>query len=328
VRALVVGVGAVGTRAGRQLVDTSGVTEVLLADEDAGKLAAVKSAFGEKAGIAAFAPGDAIPEGVDVVACALPSGLDHAVVAAAIAAGVPCASADDDHDAVDAVRALEPNAIAAGVTIALGCGLAPGLADVLVSHARAMFSAVDEIQVARVGWAGPSSVAAVRHARRALARSWHNGSWHEQHPHGETMVWFPDPIGARDCRLVTGGGPLLVDAFGDVPRVQVMLGEPPKRTRFRRRFGDDGEWGAARVDVWGKREDGHNCVVYGVVERTEVAAGAVLAVTAAQLGGALGPRIDNPGVHGLGALVEARPFLAELAERGVRAAVFEGAAVG
>ena len=107
-----------------------------------------------------------------------------------------------------------------------------------------------------------------------------------------------------------------------------MLGEPPKRTRFRRRFGDDGEWGAARVDVWGKREDGHNCVVYGVVERTEVAAGAVLAVTAAQLGGALGPRTDNPGVHGLGALVEARPFLAELAERGVRAAVFEGAPVG
>ena len=327
-RALVVGVGAVGTRAGRQLVDTTAVTKVLLADEDATKVAQVAGAFGEKAEIASFSPGDPIPEGVDVVACALPSGLDHAVITAAIAAGVPCASADDDHDAIDAVRALQPNARAAGVTIALGCGLAPGLADVLVAHASAMFSAVDEIQVARVGWAGPASVAAVRHARRAEVRAWHNGSWHSQHPHGETMVWFPDPIGARDCSLVTGGGPLLVDAFDDVPRVQVMLGEPPKRTRFRRRFGDDGEWGATRVDVWGKREDGRNCVVYGVVERTEVAAGAVLAVAAAQLGGGLGDRIENPGVHGLGALVEPRPFLAELAERGVKAAVFEGVAVG
>ncbi len=214
------------------------------------------------------------------------------------------------------------------MTIVLGCGLAPGLADVLVSHACAMFSAVDEIQVARVGWAGPSSVAAVRHARRALARSRHNGSWHEQHPHGETMVWFPDPIGAWDCRLVTGGGPLLVDAFADVPRCRSCWANRRSAPASAAASATTASGARACVDVWGKREDGHNCVVYGVVERTEVVAGAVLAVTAAQLGGALGPRIDNPGVHGLGVLVEARPFIAELAERGVRVAVFEGAAVG
>jgi hypothetical protein len=33
-------------------------------------------------------------------------------------------------------------------------------------------------------------------------------------------------------------------------------------------------------------------------------------------------------VHGLGALVDAKPFIAELAQRGVRAAVFEGVPVG
>jgi hypothetical protein len=108
----------------------------------------------------------------------------------------------------------------------------------------------------------------------------------------------------------------------------VLVGEPPKRTWLRRRFGDDGEWGAARVEVWGQKDDGHGCVVYGVVERTAVAAGAVLAVVAAQLGGGLGPRVHQPGVHGLGSLVEAKPFLAELAQRGVRAAVFEGVPVG
>ena len=36
------------------------------------------------------------------------------------------------------------------------------------------------------------------------------------------------------------------------PRIRVLVGEPPKRTWLRRRFGDDGEWGAARVEVWGQ----------------------------------------------------------------------------
>src|SRR5690606_22288464 len=115
--------------------------------------------------------------------------------------------------------------------------------------------------------------------------------------------------------------------FGSVPRISVQLGEPPKRTRFRRRFGDDGEWGAARVDVWGRRAGTLDCVVYGVVERTGVAAGTVLAVAAARLGGALEPPLVQPGVHGLAALVTPVPFLHELAQRGVRAAAFEGVAV-
>jgi hypothetical protein len=158
-------------------------------------------------------------------------------------------------------------------------------------------------------------------------RSWHDGAWREEHPHGESLVWFPDPIGAQDCRLVTGGVALRVDARG-APRVSVSLGEPPKRAWLRRRFGDDGEWGAARVDVWGRRAGAYDCVVYGVVERTSVAAGTVLAVTAAQLAGASGAPLRRPGVHGLAALAAPAPFLAELAQRGVRAAVFEGVPVG
>ena len=109
-----------------------------------------------------------------------------------------------------------------------------------------------------------------------LVHTWHDGAWREEHPHGDNLVWFPEPIGGRDCRTVTGGTALLVDAFGAVPRISVQFGEPPERARFRRRFGDEGEWGAARVDVWGRRDGTLDCVVYGVVERTAVAAGAVL----------------------------------------------------
>lgn len=325
--ALVVGVGAVGTRAARQLVDTPGVERVLLADRDDAKVTELANALGSDAQAIDFAPGDPLPTGVDVIVTALPAGLDHPVVASAIAARVPLASCDDESEALEQLRAFEPNALAAQVTIALGCGLAPGLSDVLVRHASSMFEKVDEVRVARTGWGGPASVSTVRHERRVLVHTWHDGSWREEHPHGDHLVWFPEPIGARDCRMVTSGTALLVDAFPAVPRISVQLGEPPRRGRLRRRFGDEGEWGAARVEVWGRRDGTLDCAVYGVVERTAVAAGATLAVIAARLGGALGPALVQPGVHGLGSLVEPVDFLGELALRGVRAAVFEGGAV-
>ena len=50
-RVLVAGVGAVGTRAARQLVDTPGVVEVLLADTDGDRMAKVvdaRSTFHDK----------------------------------------------------------------------------------------------------------------------------------------------------------------------------------------------------------------------------------------------------------------------------------------
>jgi hypothetical protein len=324
---LVVGVGAVGTRAARQLVDTEGVDRVLLADRDDAKLVEVARALGPDAQAVDFEPGDPIPSGVDAIATALPAGVDHAVVTAAIAAHVPVVSSDDERDAIEQLRVLDPNARGAGVTVAVACGLAPGLADVLARHASASFEKVDEIRVARTGWAGPASVATVRHERRMPVHIWHEGSWREDHPHGDILVWFPEPIGGRDCRPVTAGTALLVDAFPSVPRISVQLGEPPKRGRLRRRFGDDGEWGATRVDVFGRRDGTIDCVVYGVVERTAVAAGAVLAIVAARLGGGIEPGIDRPGVHGLAALVDPVPFLAELSQRGVKAAAFEGVEV-
>ena len=92
---------------------------------------------------------------------------------------------------------------------------------------------------------------------------------------------------------------------------------------------DDG-WGGARVEVWGWRGGAREAVVYGVIERPAVAAGTVLAVTAARLAGLL-PNLElltEPvGALGLGALVQPAAFLAELARRGVKAATFEGVAL-
>jgi hypothetical protein len=120
----------------------------------------------------------------------------------------------------------------------------------------------------------------------------------------------------------------------DVVVATLRLAEPPARgvgervnERLTRRLGPEG-WGATRVEVHGTRGSARESIVYGVVERTAVAAGTVLALVAAHLSGALplGPTAPV-GVHGAGALVDPVQFLAELARRGVKAAVFEGVAV-
>ena len=63
--------------------------------------------------------------------------------------------------------------------------------------------------------------------------------------------------------------------------------------------------------------------VVGAIDRPAVAAGAVAALAARW---AVDGRLSRPGAAGLASLVEPGPFLAVLAERGVKVAVFEGAA--
>ena len=323
--ALIVGVGEVGVRAARQLVDTPTIDQVLIADRDRKRASRLADSLGKQA--SAIDVHDDLPAGIDVVATALPRTSDAEIVQHAIEAGVPCASSDDDAEAVAVLEGLDDLAKQRGVTVALSCGLAPGLTDVLALHAADTFDEVSEIRVARTGWGGPACQASVRRARHQPALEWHDEHWRDDQPSGEQLMWFPEPIGARDCCVVATGVRTLVSAFPHVPRLSFALGEPPKRSMVRRRFGDDGEWGAARVEVWGRNDHGQDCLVYGVVERTSVAAGAVLAVAAARLAGAIGANVAKPGVHGLGSLVEPVPFLAELAQRGVRAAVFEGVPV-
>jgi hypothetical protein len=327
-RVLLVGLGDVGLRAARQLVETDGIERVLLAGHRHRGVTEVAEMFGDRAEAIDFRPGDPLPE-VDAVACALPDDLDVKVVTTAVEQGIDVASCADAAPTIERLLALAPSARARGVTVALGCGLAPGLSDLLAKHGAAAFDEVDEICVARFGCAGSASVAAVRAERDAPARDWYEGAWRATARPAEEIVWFPEPIGGRDCRTVTAGVALLIDAFPGVSCIGVRLGEAQRR-RFamRRRVGDEGEWGATRVEIYGRRGRARDVVVYGVIERTAVAAGTVLALSAAQLCGAGGATMHRPGVHGLAALAEPVQFLTELSARGVRVATFEGAPVG
>jgi hypothetical protein len=325
---LLAGAGAVGARTGRQLVDTPGVEHLFVSDRSTHRAEAVADALGANASAAVWPVDDL--DAVDAVAVALPGAISVSVAHAAVAAGRPVALVADEEAPVSSLLGLDERARAAGVAVVVGCALVPGLAEVLARHAAGALDSADEVHVARVGAAGPECLAALRRARRERPLEWHDGTWRSERRLGAQLVWFPDPVGARECEVVAAGVSLVRAALPSVRYVSVLMGDVPVRSGFlalaTRKPLDDG-WAATRVEVWGWRGKGRESVVYGVIERPAVAAGTVLAVTAARLAGAL-PGVsltrEPVGASGLGTLVEPAPFLAELARRGVKAAAFEG----
>ena len=325
-RVLLAGAGAVGARAGRQLVDTPGIDQVLVADRAADEARALADMLGAEA--VAWPP-TGLDE-VDAVAVALPASAALAVTRAAVTAGRPAAVVADEELALAALGALDASAREAGIAVVAGCALVPGLSEVLARHAADALDAADEVHVARAGAAGPECVAALRRIRRARALEWHDDAWRSERRLGPQLVWFPDPVGARECEVAPGGVALMRDAIPGVRHAAVRVAEPPVRSPLRALLGRqplDNGWGAARVEVWGWRGEARESIVYGVIERPAVAAGTVLAVTAARLAGALAAvtfAVQPIGAGGLGTFMTPAPFLAELARRGVKAAAFEG----
>jgi hypothetical protein len=324
---LLVGAGAVGVRAARQLVDTPGIEHVLVTARRAERAAELGRVVGAEP-----VPFGELPSGIDAVAVAVPGAPTLDFARRAVAAGVSVAAASDDADAVEGLLALSADARDRGATVAAGCALAPGLADVLARHAADALEGVDEIYVARAGVGGDACAAALRKARHDRPVEWRGRAAQVERRQGAELVWFPDPVGARECVTASVGVELLHEAVPSITRATVRAAEPPTTRRrglgSRRRTGED--WGAARVEVWGWRDGARDAVVYGVIEPAAVAAGMVLAVAAARVSGLLCEiplRTTTPGAYGLGALVEPAPFLAELARRGVTAAAFEGVVV-
>jgi hypothetical protein len=328
---LLVGAGAVGARAARQLTDTPGIDRVLIVERRAAQAQLVASAMGARAEVVEWDAESPLPEGITVVACALPAGCEQPVASRALEAGVPFASAgDDEHDLVG-LRSLTETARRSGVAIIAGCGLAPGLADVLARHAADAFDEVDEIGIARAGMSGDACIATAARALRSSAAEIRDGVYEESRRRGgHELIWFPEPIGPRECERVATGVQLLSAAVPDASRITVRLArdDTGARQRFMRKRDPEGSWGAIRVEVWGRRGVAREPIVYGAIERTAIATGTVLGVTTAALAGVL-PGLLAPaaGVFGLGAVAQPRAFLGELSRRGVKAAIFEGVPV-
>ncbi|CAB4946012.1 unannotated protein [freshwater metagenome] len=327
---LLVGVGALGARAGRQLGATRGIDRILVADRRPDRAEALRKFLGAKAETVEWSARRPLPPGVDAVACALPAGDDVPLVIAALESGVPIATSGDNQESIATLLRLNYEALASGVAVLAGCGLAPGLSDVLAAHAATLLDTVDEIHVSRAGVAGPDSEASMRrlHSERptevigGVMSEVRRRSTHE-------LIWFPEPVGDKECELIGAGVGLLHKSFPSADRITMRAVEPePRSTGWFRRNDPGDNWGATRVEVWGRIGNARVPVIYGSVGRTATIGGAVLGVATALLVGAL-PEIGGaqPGVSGLAGCVVPEAFLAELDRRGITAAKFEGVPV-
>jgi len=325
-RIAVIGLGAVGARASRQLASTEGVTEVVLRDLRAPRVDEVAASLGP---LARPERGPYHrPVEADAVVLALPAGLHAETAAALVAHDTPVVSCSDATQDVEALLELGPEAEARGISVVVGAAFAPGLTCLLSRLAADGLVEVDEVHVARVGTGGP---ACARHHHRSLggvAIDWRDGGWVRRPAgSGRELCWFPDPIGPEDCyRAALPDALLLVPAFPGVTRVTARLAAN-RRDRFTARMPmlrpphPEGGMGAVRVEVRGRRERGREVRVLGAIDRPAVAAGAVAALSAVR---AAEHRLARPGAAGLASFVEPRPFLQELGLRGVKVAAFAG----
>ncbi|MGI8662215.1 MAG: hypothetical protein ACR2LQ_03275 [Acidimicrobiales bacterium] len=326
-RVAVVGAGAVGARAARQLASFDGVDRVLVDEPDEHRREDLLNSLTDERAERCTGP---LPgaSGLRVAVLAATCGQHAPRAAALVAAGVHVVSVSDDIDDVRGLLALDAEARKRGVSVVVGAAFAPGLTCVLARHAASLFDEVDEIHVAKAGTGGPECA---RQHHRALARpahDWRDGAWLDRPGgSGRELCWFPEPIGGVDCyRGELPDSLLLQPAFPAASRITARMGANRRdrltaRLPMLRRPHPEGVIGAVRVELRGTREGARAIEVIGVLDRPAVAAGAVAAVAAVAAGQG---RLARHGAGGLAELVDSLAFLRELHQRGIKAATFTG----
>jgi saccharopine dehydrogenase-like NADP-dependent oxidoreductase len=331
VRAVLVGLGAVGTRVARQLLRDDRVAMLTVIHRDHRRAAVATEGLGPRVVLRSGRPAD-LPPGTDVVIVASPSGA-LGITRAALAAGAHVVvAADDPHD-TPGLLALDGRARLAGRSVVIGATMAPGLSCVLARWGAERLTHVEEVHVARYGTGGPACARRHHSALSSTGIEWYDESWRRRPGgSGRELVWFPEPVGGADCyrgRLVDPT--LLVPAFPGVRRVSARM-VATRRDRFSaalpmlRRPHPEGTVGAVRVELRGRLGPLAESVITGAVGRPGLVAGTVAALSA---GWAVDGRLARSGAGGLAELVDQpAAFLREMAERGIPVSTFEGVGAG
>lgn len=317
----VVGVGATGARAARQLASAHAIDAVVLGGTG-DRPVALQRSLGSGARI-----GEPIAPDVGVVVLAGPAGTHVEAARRAVGLGIHVISTSDAVADVEGLMALDGRARAEGVSVVVGAGFSPGLSCVLVRHVSAWVDRVDEIHLSRFGTGGPACARQHHRALAARAVDWRDGQWvRRRGGSGRELSVFPDPVGSLDCyRAALPDALLLQPVFPEASRIAARQAANRRQRLLAlfpmlRRPHPEGRIGAIRVEIRGQRGGEMVCEVAGAIDRPAVAAGAVAGLAARW---AVAGRFE-PGAAGLGGRVEPVPFLQELSEFGVRAAVFVG----
>lgn len=323
VQVAIIGVGNVGTRIARQLSSNDAIDQILISDTRAGRAAEVADAVGDP-----VTPGS--PDDADLVVIASAPG-DHLQVARrALDFGADVVSVCDSVGDARGLRGLDAEARELGRHVVVGAGMAPGFSDLLAKYAASGFDHVDEIHVAKAGTGGPACARQHHKALSGDAVDWRDGVFVDRRGRsGRELVFFPEPIGGRDCyRAAMPDALLIAPEFSGVARVTGRM-SATRRDRLTallpmmRRPHPDGGPGAIRVELRGRRDDQYAVEVLGAVDHPSVAAAIVAAVAVDHV---VAGTWGAPGARGLASVDEPKVWLDELYRRGVRAATFSGLA--
>ena len=360
-RALILGAtGAIGRRVAAELAQAPDVEQVVVAGRDAGKAERIASLLGKRASARVLDLSDARAvtgpaREADVVVCAAgPHYLFEVdVVRAVIDAGTNYVSLCDDQSVAARVLSMNNAARDAGVTVVSGCGLSPGLTNLLIAIARDEVDEIEEIDIAVAASSAdtPGSATTLHFLTQmsepAEAISDH-GTERARAGTSPRLVYFPDPVGwvetfrsghpeittlprtypgLRSLRFRIG---LTERAAMDVVRASSTVGliGTEKKRRLWMRLSEPlrpaiellpprgAPWTAARVDVRGRVDGRPRTTSLGVVDHLANLAAVPLAQAALEL---TSGRTKN-GVLAPDAAFDTRRFLQAVAERGIRIA--------
>ena len=205
------GAGAMGMVTVRDLAESNQVSEVIIGDmnlEKARKIA--EWAGGEKItvrkiDISSLEDLKQNMRDADAVANAAPYHLNLTVTKAAIETGKNLTDLGGVYYMTLKQLELNNEAEKAGVSIILGCGLAPGIADVLAKYGADKMEKVDEVHI----WYGDKSLEPAKYKwsfRTVLEEYtrgpviYEDGKYKSLPPFsGKSVVKFPSPVGERPC---------------------------------------------------------------------------------------------------------------------------------
>jgi len=272
-----------------------------------------------------------VPASASVVILATRSGSHVRLAQTSISRGQHVVSVGDGIDDVRGLLDLDDQAQAHGVCVVVGCGLMPGISDVLANHGCNWFDEVREVHVSKFGTGGPECARQHHRALKGLCFDWRHGQWlRRAGGSGRELAWFPAPVEAADCYRAALADPLLlVRGHPDVERVTARMAAT-RRDRLTmhlpmlRRPHPEGLLGAVRVELRGVKDGQQLELVLGCAERPAVAAGAI-AATAAVMVGVESGATNGGGARGVAEWFDSGAVLRDIRRRGLRPEIFVGA---
>jgi len=248
------GAGAMGMVTTRDLVDSPAVSEVILCDANVEKAKEVTNwVASDKLSVKRVDISDpknlmdAIKD-ADAVANAIPYHFNLVVTRAAIKAGKDLTDLGGVYYMTLKQLKLDRVAREAGATVVLGCGVAPGIADVLAKYGADKLDRVKEVHI-RYGEVNLTPAKYKWTFRTVLEEYtrgpviYQNGDFKKLSPFsGKHTVEFPEPVGKRSCCYALYSGiPTLPTTIGKgVQRVDCAMSyteEDEQRIKVLREMG-------------------------------------------------------------------------------------------